>query len=67
MVLSQVLVVDINIGYEDIINTQVLSFNGVEVRNLRHLAEMVESYEDEFLQFSLDYQQIVVLGTRANL
>ena len=62
VVLSQVLVADINIGYEDTVNTQVLAFNGVQVRNLRHLAEMVESYEDEFLQFSLDYQQIVVLG-----
>ncbi|GLJ14809.1 hypothetical protein SUGI_0240630 [Cryptomeria japonica] len=65
VVLSQVLVADINIGYEDIVNTQVLAFNGVQVRNLRHLAEMVESCDDEFLQFSLDYQQIVVLGTKA--
>uniref|UniRef100_A0A0C9RQ71 TSA: Wollemia nobilis Ref_Wollemi_Transcript_3394_2715 transcribed RNA sequence n=1 Tax=Wollemia nobilis TaxID=56998 RepID=A0A0C9RQ71_9CONI len=66
VVISQVLVADINIGYEDIVNTQVLTFNEVPVRNLKHLAEMVENCEEEFLKFTLDYQQIVVLGTKAS-
>lgn len=64
VVISQVLVADINIGYEDIVNTQVLAFNGVHVKNLRHLADMVENCEDEFLRFDLEYQQIVVLATK---
>ncbi|KAF4356159.1 hypothetical protein F8388_012309 [Cannabis sativa] len=64
VVVSQVLVADINIGYEDIVNTQVLAFNGKPVKNLRNLANMVESCNDEFLRFDLEYQQIVVLRTK---
>ncbi|KAF6175943.1 hypothetical protein GIB67_003431 [Kingdonia uniflora] len=64
VVVSQVLVADINIGYEDIVNTQVLAFNGKPVNNLKELASMVESCKDEYLKFELDYQQIVVLKTK---
>ncbi|XP_038984047.1 protease Do-like 9 [Phoenix dactylifera] len=63
VVVSQVLVADINIGYEDIVNNQVLSFNGQPVKNLKTLASMVENCDEEFLQFDLEYQQIVVLKT----
>jgi len=64
VVISQVLVADINIGYEEIVNTQVLAFNGKPVKNLKSLANMVESCEDEYLKFDLEYQQIVVLETK---
>ncbi|XP_050223890.1 protease Do-like 9 [Mercurialis annua] len=64
VVVSQVLVADINIGYEDIVNTQVLAFNGKPVKNLKSLANMVENCNDEFLKFDLDYDQIVVLATK---
>ncbi|WOK95421.1 protease Do-like 9 [Canna indica] len=64
VVISQVLVADINIGYEDIVNTQVLAFNGSPVKNLKSLANMVEDCNEEFLKFDLDYQQIVVLQTK---
>ncbi|KAJ0111724.1 hypothetical protein Patl1_02687 [Pistacia atlantica] len=64
VVISQVLVADINIGYEEIVNTQVLAFNGKAVRNLKSLANMVESCKDEYLKFDLEYQQIVVLQTK---
>ncbi|XP_031105968.1 protease Do-like 9 [Ipomoea triloba] len=63
VVVSQVLVADINIGYEDIVNTQVLAFNGLPVKNLKGLANMVENCNDEFLKFDLEYQQVVVLQT----
>ncbi|RDX87525.1 Protease Do-like 9, partial [Mucuna pruriens] len=63
VVVSQVLVSDINIGYEEIVNTQVLAFNGKPVKNLKSLARMVESCDDEYLKFDLEYQQIVVLKT----
>ncbi|WOL13804.1 protease Do-like 9 [Canna indica] len=63
VVISQVLVADINIGYEDIVNTQVLCFNGKPVKNLKTLANMVENCNEEFLKFDLEYQQIVVLQT----
>ncbi|KAM1025998.1 hypothetical protein ACFX13_039704 [Malus domestica] len=64
VVVSQVLVADINIGYEEIVNTQVLTLNGKPVKNLKNLASMVESCEDEFLKFDLEYQQVVVLRTK---
>ncbi|KAL5183298.1 Protease Do-like 9 [Glycine soja] len=64
VVVSQVLVADINIGYEDFVNTQVLAFNGQPVKNLKSLATMVESCNDEYLKFDLDYDQIVVLRTK---
>ncbi|KAL7191995.1 hypothetical protein ACSBR2_023960 [Camellia fascicularis] len=65
VVISQVLVADINIGYEEIVNTQVRACNGKPVKNLKSLASMVESCDDEFLKFDLEYQQIVVLQTKA--
>ncbi|KAM3359569.1 protease Do-like 9 isoform X1 [Capsicum galapagoense] len=64
VVVSQVLVADINIGYEEIVNTQVLAFNGATVKNLKSLASMVEKCNDEFLKFDLEYQQVVVLQTK---
>ncbi|WOH05265.1 hypothetical protein DCAR_0624679 [Daucus carota subsp. sativus] len=64
VVVSQVLVADINIGYEDIVNTQVLAFNDNPVKNLKSLASMVENCTAEFLKFDLEYQQIVVLQTK---
>ncbi|KAM0005536.1 putative peptidase Do [Helianthus debilis subsp. tardiflorus] len=64
VVVSQVLVADINIGYEEIVNTQVLAFNNKPVKNLKSLAAMVESCTEEFLKFDLEYEQIVVLRTK---
>eukprot|EP00897_Mesotaenium_endlicherianum_P008806 jgi/Mesen1/7954/ME000422S07111 len=64
IVVSQVLVSDVNIGYEDIVNTQLLGFNGTPVRNLRHLVSMVDTCTEPFLQFELEYQQVVVLETQ---
>ncbi|KAL9281808.1 Protease Do-like 9 [Arabidopsis thaliana] len=64
VVVSQVLVSDINIGYEEIVNTQVVAFNGKPVKNLNGLAGMVENCEDEYMKFNLDYDQIVVLDTK---
>ncbi|XP_065876370.1 protease Do-like 9 [Euphorbia lathyris] len=64
VVVSQVLVADINIGYEELVNTQVLAMNGKPVKNLKSLANMVENCDDEFLKFELEYEQIVVLRTK---
>ncbi|KAK3225317.1 hypothetical protein Dsin_005179 [Dipteronia sinensis] len=64
VVISQVLVADINIGYEEIVNTQVHAFNGKPVKNLKSLADMVENCDDEFLKFDLEYDQIVVLRSK---
>ncbi|KAL8143915.1 hypothetical protein V2J09_016947 [Rumex salicifolius] len=65
VVVSQVLVADINIGYEEIVNTQILEFNGKPVKNLKSLAHMVEACEDEFMKFDLEYEQVAVLRTNS--
>jgi hypothetical protein len=39
--------------------SQILAFNGTPVRNLKHLAKMVESCEEQFLRFDLEYQQVL--------
>ncbi|KAD4586668.1 hypothetical protein E3N88_24269 [Mikania micrantha] len=57
VVVSQVLVADINIGYEEIVNTQVIAFNNKPVKNLKSLADMVENCNEEFLKFDLEYEQ----------
>jgi hypothetical protein len=55
VVVSQVLACDATIGYEDWSNVQVHSFNGVPVRNLRHLAEMVLECKEPYMRFDVDY------------
>lgn len=37
---------------------QVVAFNGKPVKNLKSLAAMVESCDDEYLKFDLDYEQV---------
>mmetsp|Transcript_23092 Transcript_23092/g.64141 ORF Transcript_23092/g.64141 Transcript_23092/m.64141 type:complete len:556 (-) Transcript_23092:173-1840(-) len=62
VVLSQVLASDINIGYEDIVNTQVLMCNRQAVNNLRDLVTAVEGCRDEkYIRLDLEYNQVVVL------
>jgi len=65
VVLSQVLVADINIGYEDIQNVKIVRVNGTEVKNLRQFVEIVTTTKDDFLRLDLEYSQVVVLETRA--
>ncbi|CAL4983626.1 unnamed protein product [Urochloa decumbens] len=64
VVISQVLAADINIGYEDIDNSQVVSFDGQPVKNLKTLVNMVENCKDKFMKFCLEFGQIVVLETK---
>ena len=64
VILSQVLACDATIGYEDIHNTAVASINGIRVRNLKQLAEVVLSCSDPFLVFELDYGEKIVIRTQ---
>ncbi|CAI7880690.1 unnamed protein product, partial [Closterium sp. NIES-54] len=63
VVISQVLVADVNIGYEEVVNTQVVGFNGEPVKNLLQLARLVDDCTDPFMKFDLDYDQVLVLET----
>ncbi|KAG6403950.1 hypothetical protein SASPL_136184 [Salvia splendens] len=62
--MEQVLAADINIGYENIFDTQILAFNGEPVKNLKSLASMVDSCNEECLKFDLVYEKLVVLRTK---
>ena len=41
---------------------QVKKVNGVEIENLKHLAEMVENCRRERLRFDLDDERVIVLN-----
>lgn len=57
VVLGQVLAADINIGCEEIVNTQLDRFNGQKVDNLAAFVRMVEACTEPFLRFDLEYNQ----------
>jgi S1-C subfamily serine protease len=61
VVLSQVLAAEVNVGYEDMTNLQVLAFNGQRVESLAGLAAAVASCAERFFRFDLDSGETVVL------
>ncbi|TVU01073.1 hypothetical protein EJB05_53484 [Eragrostis curvula] len=61
VILSQVLMDDINVGYERLAELQVKKVNGVEVENLKHLCSIVENCTEENLRFDLDDERVIVL------
>ena len=54
----QVLASDVNIGYEEIVNTQVHQVNGKPVNNLSDLTRQIEGCQDQHLRFDLEYNQV---------
>ncbi len=42
---------------------QVLKFNGMPVRNLRHLATMVLANQEQFMRFDMEYEEAIILDT----
>uniref|UniRef100_J3M784 Protease Do-like PDZ domain-containing protein n=1 Tax=Oryza brachyantha TaxID=4533 RepID=J3M784_ORYBR len=61
VILSQVLMDDINVGYERLAELQVKKVNGIEVENLKHLCSLVEGCTEENLRFDLDDERVIVL------
>ncbi|KAK9733615.1 hypothetical protein RND81_04G078900 [Saponaria officinalis] len=61
VILSQVLANEVNIGYEDMGNQQVLKLNGKRIRNIHHLAHLVDSCKDKYLIFEFEDNYLVVL------
>ena len=39
---------EVNIGYQDIVTELVFSVNGIKVRNLRHLIELLEEKKEGY-------------------
>lgn len=65
VILSQVLMDDINAGYERLAEYQVKKVNGVEVDNLKHLCQLVEGCTEKSIRFDLDDERVVVLNFQA--
>ncbi|KNA12643.1 hypothetical protein SOVF_124150 isoform A [Spinacia oleracea] len=61
VILSQVLANEVSIGYEDMGNQQVLKLNGKQIRNIHHLAHLVDSCKDKYLVFEFEDNYLVVL------
>lgn len=61
VILSQVLMDDINAGYERLAELQVKKVNGVEVENLKHLCKLVEKCGEEKLRIDLDDERVIAL------
>ncbi|KAJ9543112.1 hypothetical protein OSB04_022819 [Centaurea solstitialis] len=66
VVLSQVLANEVNIGYEDMSNEQVLKFNGTRIKNIHHLAHLVDSCKDKYLVFEFEDNYLAVLEREAS-
>ncbi|KAL6565290.1 Protease Do-like 10, mitochondrial [Orobanche gracilis] len=63
VILSQeVLMDDINTGYERLADLQVKKVNGIEVDNLKHLRQLVEDSSTENVRFDLDDERVIVLN-----
>jgi len=63
VVLTQVLAHDLTVGYEDLENIVLNAFNGTQVKNLRHIMEMIEACTDEYMRFGLQTNLTLVLKT----
>ncbi|XP_050236501.1 protease Do-like 2, chloroplastic isoform X2 [Mercurialis annua] len=61
VILSQVLANEVNIGYEDMSNQQAMKFNGVRIKNIHHLAYLVDSCQDKYLIFEFEDNYLAVL------
>ncbi|KAK4376312.1 hypothetical protein RND71_006989 [Anisodus tanguticus] len=61
VVLSQVLANEVNIGYEDMSNEQVLKLNGTRIKNIHHLAHLVDSSKGKYLVFEFEDNILVAL------
>ncbi|XP_057870480.2 protease Do-like 2, chloroplastic isoform X2 [Cryptomeria japonica] len=65
VILSQILASEVNIGYENMSNQQVLKCNGIRVKNIRHLAHLVDSCKNKYLIFEFEDKLLVVLERQA--
>lgn len=65
VILSQVLANEVNLGYEDMGNQQVLKFNGIRIKNIHHLAHLVDSCKGKYHVFEFEDNYIAILEREA--
>ncbi|CDY27464.1 BnaC04g51050D [Brassica napus] len=63
---NDVLANEVNIGYEDMNNQQVLKFNGTHIRNIHHLAHLIDMCNDKYLVFEFEDNYVAVLEREAS-
>ncbi|XP_071708149.1 protease Do-like 10, mitochondrial [Rutidosis leptorrhynchoides] len=62
VILSQVLMDDINVGYERLAEVQVKKLNSIEINNLKHMFQLVQECKEENLRLDLDDEGVIVLN-----
>jgi len=61
VVLSMVLADSVNMGYQEINAAAVIKANGVKLKNLKHLIDIIENMDSGFLELELQTKEKVVL------
>jgi len=64
VILSQILAADINVTYQQYVPNAITNVNGITIRNLAHLVELVESNTEPFLRFDLESDRVVILNAK---
>ncbi|CAK9091324.1 unnamed protein product [Durusdinium trenchii] len=58
LILTQVLASELTVGYSELEYEVLESFNGIQVRNLRHLAELLDGSKDTYLRFGFVSKEV---------
>ena len=53
----------VTLGYEDIVNTEVISFNGTKIDSLFMLAQLLEECKEKYMRFDLENNLTVILNS----
>lgn len=64
VILSQILAADINVTYQQYVPNAVTHVNGVVIRNLAHLVELVDTNTEPFFRFDLESERVIVLNAK---
>jgi len=65
VILSAVLVHEINYGYQQMTNLQLLRFNDQKINNLQHLTKLVAANTQPYLRFDFDEHVVLILEAEA--
>eukprot|EP00434_Breviolum_minutum_P000591 symbB.v1.2.000514.t2/scaffold31.1/size418471/10 len=64
IVLSQVLASPLTVGFTDFYNVLLHKFNGQKVKNLEHLMRMVKASKEEYFQFEIERNNLIILSRK---
>jgi len=67
VVLAQVLAHRENLGYDKYMDLHLVTYNGAEVRSLRHLHRLIRSGEEEFMRFEFAGDGPVIVLERSTM